>query len=111
MVNDVSYELLRLFLRRGTGNGIGKFLRGLEQCHLVSRNEEGRVGHEVASGFGSATLEVEGSEVAEVDGFSLNQGALYRVYVRFDNAGYGFSVNTGLLRNTLDDISFSHVYV
>ena len=47
----------------------------------MSGNEDGRVGHEVASGFGSAAFEVEGSEVAEVDGFSLDQGALYSVYI------------------------------
>lgn len=77
----------------------------------MSGNEDGRVGHEVASGFGSAAFEVEGSEVAEVDGFSLDQGVLYSVYIRLYDACYGLSVNTCLLGNTLDDVGFSHVYV
>ena len=106
-VNYVSYEL---FFDRSFADGVGEFLGRFEHSYFVSRNQYGRVGHQVASGFGCPAFEVECSEISEVDGLAFDECFLHCIHVGFDNSGYRFSVNTGLLCNRLDDVSFSHVY-
>ena len=106
-VNYVSYEL---FFDRSFANGIGEFLGRFEHSHFVSRNQYGCVSHQVASGLRCSALQEERAEISEVDGLAFDKCFFHCIHIGFDNSGYRFSVNTGLLRNRLDDVSFSHVY-
>ena len=77
-----------LFLHRGL-----ELLRRLERRNVRLGNHDGRVLRDVAGGLGGAVLDTEGAEATEVNGFSLDEGALDGLHYAFNSGRNGRLLN------------------